>query len=69
MKCFEDVCGTSVIYAFKIQLRNVLNLLRQVAQDFIVNCGSETFREQYINFTTLTGKDILNVSLNSVMAG
>ena len=45
----RDVCGTSVIYDFKIQLRNILNLLWQVTQDFIVNCGSKTFSEQYGN--------------------
>ena len=44
-----DVRGTSVIYVFKIQLRNILNLLWQVTQDFIVNCGSKTFSEQYGN--------------------
>ena len=44
-----DVSGTSVIYVFKIQLRNILNLLWQVTQDFIVNCGSKTFSEQYGN--------------------
>ena len=44
-----DVRGTSVIYVFKIQLRNILNLLWQVTQDFIVNCGSEKFSEQYSN--------------------
>ena len=44
-----DVRGTSVIYVFKIQLRNILNLLWQFIQDFIVNCGSKTFSEQYGN--------------------
>ena len=29
-----DVHGTSVIYVFKIQPRNILNLLRQVTQDY-----------------------------------
>ena len=42
-----DVHGTSVIYVFKNQLRNILNLLWQVTQDFVVNCGTETFSEQY----------------------
>ena len=44
-----DVRGTSVMYVFKIQVRNILNLLWQVTQDFTVNCGSETFSEQYFN--------------------
>ena len=44
-----NVRGTSVIYVFKIQLRNILNLLWQVTQDFIVNCDSKTFSEQYGN--------------------
>ena len=44
-----DVRRTSVIYVFKIQLRNILSLLWQVTQDFIVKCGSETFSEQYSN--------------------
>ena len=44
-----DVRGMSVIYIFKIQLKNILNLLWQVTQDFIVNCGSEEFSEQYGN--------------------
>ena len=42
----KDVHGTSVIYVFQIQLRNILNLLWQVTQ---VNCGSEKFSEQYSN--------------------
>ena len=46
---FGEVRGTSVIYVFKIQLRNILNLLWQFIQDFIVNCGSKTFSEQYGN--------------------
>ena len=29
-----SVRGTSVIYVFEIQLRNILNLLWQVTQDF-----------------------------------
>ena len=41
---FEDVHGTSVIHAFKIQLGN---LLWQVTQDFIVNCSCKKFSEQY----------------------
>ena len=44
-----DVHWTSVIYVFKIQLRNILNLLSQVTQDFIVNRGSKTFSEQHGN--------------------
>ena len=44
-----DVRRTSVIYVFKIQLRNILSLFWQVTQDFIVKCGSETFSEQYSN--------------------
>ena len=32
-----DVRGTSVIYVFKIKLRNKLNLLKQVTQYFIVD--------------------------------
>ena len=32
-----DVHGTSVIYVFKIKLRNKLNLLKQVTQYFIVD--------------------------------
>ena len=44
-----DVRGTSVIYVFKILLRTILNLLQQVIRDFIVNCGSKTFSEQYGN--------------------
>ena len=44
-----DVRGRSVIYVFKIQLRNILNLLWQVTQDFIVNCGSKAFSEQFGN--------------------
>ena len=43
----RDIRWTSVIYVFKIQLRNILNLLWQVTQDFIVNFGSETLSEQY----------------------
>ena len=43
----KDVHGTSVIYVFQIQLRNILNLLWQVTQDFIVNCCSKKFSEQY----------------------
>ena len=35
----------SVIYVFKIQLRNILNLPLQVTQAFIVNRGCETFGE------------------------
>ena len=46
---FDDVPGTSLIYVFKIQLRNILNLLWQFTQAFIVNWGSETFGEQYSN--------------------
>ena len=46
---FDDVGGTSVIYFFKIQLRNILNLYWQVTQDFIVNCGREKFSKQYSN--------------------
>ena len=41
-----DVCGTSVIYVFYIQLRNILNF----TQEFIVNCGSEKFSEQQSNW-------------------
>ena len=43
------VRGTQNIQVFKIQLRNILNLPWQVTQDFIVNCGSEIFSEQYSN--------------------
>ena len=32
---------------FLIQLRNMLNLLLQITQDFIVNCSSEKFSEKY----------------------
>ena len=42
-----DVHGTSVIHIFKIQLRIILNLLWQVAQDFLVNCRGKKFSEQY----------------------
>ena len=38
-----DVPGTSIIHVFKIQLRNIFNLLEQVTLDFIVNCSSEKF--------------------------
>ena len=38
--------GTLVIHVFQIQLRNILNLLWEVTQDFIVNCSSEKFSEQ-----------------------
>ena len=44
-----DIRGTAVIYIFKIQFRNILNLLWRVSQDFIVNCGGKTFSEQYGN--------------------
>ena len=44
-----DIRGTSVIYVFKIQLKNILNLLWQATQDFIVNCDSKTFSGQYGN--------------------
>ena len=37
-----DVRGTSVIYVFKIQLRNIW----QVTQ---MNCGNEKFSQQYSN--------------------
>ena len=40
-----DVRRTSVIYVFKIQLRNILNLPLQITQAFIVNRGCETFSE------------------------
>ena len=46
-----DVRRTSVKYVSKIQLRTILNLLQQVIQDFIVNCGSKTFSEQYGNLS------------------
>ena len=42
-----EVRGTSVIHVFKIQLRNILNLLWQFTQDFIVNCSREKASEQY----------------------
>ena len=38
-----DVARTSVIHVFKIQLRNIFNLLSHVTRDFIVNCSSEKF--------------------------
>ena len=47
-----DVSGMSVIHVFKIQLRNILNLLWQVTQDFMVNCGSKIFNEQYSNLNS-----------------
>ena len=37
MRRSGDVRGTSVIYVFRIKLRNKLNLLRQVTQDSIVD--------------------------------
>ena len=43
MGCSGDVPGTSIIHLFKIQLRNIFNLLGQVTLDFIVNCSSEKF--------------------------
>ena len=46
---FDDVRGTLVIYFFEIQLRNILNLLWQVTQGFIVTCGSQKFSEKYSN--------------------
>ena len=42
-----DVRGLSVIHVFSIQLRNTLNLLLQVTQDFIVNRTDEKFSEKY----------------------
>ena len=36
-----DIPGTSIIHVFKIELRNIFNLLSQVTRDFIVNCSSE----------------------------
>ena len=42
-----DVRGTSVTHFLKIQLRNILNLLLQVTQNFIVNCSNEKFSEHY----------------------
>ena len=42
-----EVRGTSVIHFFKIQLKNILNLLWQFTQDFIVNCSREKASEQY----------------------
>ena len=38
-----DIPGTSIIHVFKIELRNIFNLLSQVTRDFIVNCSSEKF--------------------------
>ena len=43
----RDVRGTSVRHVFWIQLKNTLNLLWQVTQDFIVNGSNENFGEQY----------------------
>ena len=48
-----DVRKASVIYVFKIQLRNILNLLLQVTQDFIVNGGCETFGELNLGISTV----------------
>ena len=48
-----DVRRASVIYVFKIQLRNILNLLLQVTQDFIVNGGCETFGELNLGISTV----------------
>ena len=42
-----DVCRTSVIYVFKIQLTNILILLWEFTQDFIVKSSSEKFSEKY----------------------
>ena len=49
----DQMMGRSgdVIYVFKILLRTILNLLQQAIQDFIVNCGSKTFSEQYGNLS------------------
>ena len=42
----RGVRGTSVKYAFEIQLANTLNLLWQIIQYFIVNGSSEKLSEQ-----------------------
>ena len=44
-----DVPGALFLHDFLIQLRHILNLLRQVTGNFIVNCSSEKFGEQYSN--------------------
>ena len=49
MRRSGDLRRTTVTYVFKIQLRNILNLLWQVTQDFMVNCSSKKFSKQYGN--------------------
>ena len=47
MEHSRDIRGMLVMHAFQIQLRNILNLLWQITQEFIVICSSEKFCEQY----------------------
>ena len=44
-----EVRGTSVIHVFKIQLKNIWNLLWQVTQGFIGNCSSENLVNSIVN--------------------
>ena len=46
----RDVRWTSVIHVFKIQLTNILNLLWQVTQEFLVNCSSKKLGEQHSGY-------------------